>query len=87
MTEGKFNKLTNLSHLLATATDIVVTNIVKVGFLVLTLDGVTLSVNDSILSNNAEFGGIGFNDLELDCSHTTTDKESVALPDRSVSLD
>ena len=42
MPERKLDQLTNLRHLLAAATDVVVANVAKVCLLVLTLDGVAL---------------------------------------------
>ena len=42
MTKGEFNKLTNLSHLLAATTDVIISDIVEVRFLILALDGIAL---------------------------------------------
>ncbi len=42
MTERKFNKFTNLCHLLAATTDIIVSDIAEVRFLILALDSIAL---------------------------------------------
>lgn len=36
---------------------------------------------------NTVVSGVGFDDLKLDCSHTTTHKEKIALADGSVGLE
>jgi hypothetical protein len=41
-------------------------------------------VDDSVLSNYTEFGGVGFDDFELDGTHAATDEEGIAFADRSV---
>ena len=74
-----------MSHLLAATSNVIITDIVEVGFLVFTLDGITLSVDDGVLGDDTELGRVGLNDLELDCSHTTANEESVALSDGAVS--
>jgi len=38
----------------------------------------------SVLSDNTVLSRVGLNDLELDGTHTTSNKESVTLPHRSV---
>jgi hypothetical protein len=60
MPEWQFNQFSNLGHLLATATDIVVTNVGQVALLVFALNWVTLGVDDSVGGDDAVFGGIGF---------------------------
>ena len=42
MAKGKLDKFTNLSHLLAAATDVVVSDFIQAGFFLLALNGVTL---------------------------------------------
>jgi hypothetical protein len=42
MKQGELNKLADLHHLFATATDIIVSNIGQVGFFIFTLDRIAL---------------------------------------------
>jgi hypothetical protein len=84
MAKWKFNKLTNLSHLLAAATDIVISDIVEVTLLVLTLDRLALTVDNSVLCNNAVLWRVDFDDLELNLTHTSTHGEEIALTHWSV---
>ena len=51
MTERQLDHLTNLSHLLAATSNVIITNVVQVSFLIFTLDGITLTVDDSVLGN------------------------------------
>lgn len=51
----QLDKLSDLGHLLPATSNVVVTDVGEVVLLVLSLDGVTLSVDDSILGNDAEF--------------------------------
>ena len=47
-------------------------------------------MDDSILCNDTELGGISLDNLELDCPHTATDEECVAFahgPIRWVHID
>ena len=100
MAERQLDELTNLSHLLTTATNIVVTDLVQVGLLILALNRIALCndvnvnsmdvsdiltcMDDGILRNYTEFGGVGLNDLELNSSHAPSDKESITLAHRTV---
>jgi hypothetical protein len=84
MPQGQLNKLTNLSHLLPAATDIVVANLVKVALLVLTLYRLTFAVDDGILGNDAELRRVHLNNLELNLPHTTASCEGIALANRPV---
>lgn len=42
MTEGEFDEFTDLRHLLAASSDVVVSDVGKVALLILTLDGLSL---------------------------------------------
>ena len=42
MAEGEFDEFTNLSQLLTAATNVVIADIVEIGFFVFTLDRITL---------------------------------------------
>ena len=84
MPERQLDKLANLCHLLAAATNVIVPNLVEVAFLVLALDRLALAVDDGILCDDTELWGIHLYDLELDLSHTSTGGKCVALSYRSV---
>jgi len=86
MSQRQLDKLTDLGHLLANTTNVVVADLVEVTLLVLALDGLTFAVDDSVLCDNAKLWGIHLDNLELDLSHTATDCEEVALADGSVCL-
>jgi hypothetical protein len=86
MAKRKFNKLTNLSHLFAATTDIVVSNIVEITLLVLALDRLALAVDHSVLGNDAVLWRVHLDDLELNLTHTSAHSEEIALSDWSVGL-
>lgn len=44
-------------------------------------------MNNGILGYYTELCGVGFDDLEFDGAHTTTDEESVTLPHGSICCD
>jgi hypothetical protein len=50
------------------------------------LDGLTLAVNNCVLSNNAILWGIDLHNLKFNLSHTTSYCEQVTLSDWSVGL-
>mmetsp|Transcript_4701 Transcript_4701/g.7322 ORF Transcript_4701/g.7322 Transcript_4701/m.7322 type:complete len:212 (+) Transcript_4701:1611-2246(+) len=85
MTKRQLNHFTDLCHLFAASTDIVVTDIVHLLF-ILALDGVSLAMNDGIGRNNAVGTGICFDDFELHRMHGGSDQEQVALLDGTVRL-
>jgi hypothetical protein len=84
MSERKLDKLTDLGHLLAAATNIIVSNLVQVALFVLTLYRLAFAVDNCVLGNNAELWGIYLDNLELYLSHATASCEGVALSDGSV---
>jgi hypothetical protein len=86
VTKRKFNEFTDLSHLLAATSNVIVADVGQVGLFVLALDGITLDVYDGILSDNTVLGRVCLHHLELDRTHGSTNKEGVALADRAVSL-
>lgn len=63
MTKGELDQLADLSHLLAASTNIVIADIGKIALLVLSLDQLALGVDDCILCDDTEFGGISFHYL------------------------
>lgn len=84
VTQGKLHHFADLSHLLAAATNVVVTNLVEVVLFFVTLNGVTLAVDDGILGDDTILWGVDFDNLELHLSHATTNNEEVALSQRAV---
>jgi hypothetical protein len=123
VTERELDQLADLGHLLAASSNVIVSDVSKVGLLILALDRLALAVNHSVLGHlgikemkkdncqpqcmrfnrmkvmlfwrikreestyDTVVGGVGFDDLELDRSHTTTDEEEIALADGSVGLE
>mmetsp|Transcript_4607 Transcript_4607/g.6397 ORF Transcript_4607/g.6397 Transcript_4607/m.6397 type:complete len:223 (+) Transcript_4607:1885-2553(+) len=85
MTKWKLDHFTDLCHLLAAATNIIVTNIVHFLF-VLTFHWITFAVDDSVGGHDTVRSGIGLNDLELNGMHCRSDEEQVTLLDRTVGL-
>jgi hypothetical protein len=77
---------TDLSHLLATATNVVITDLVEVILLLIALEGLTLAVNHRILGHNAILWGIDLDNLELNLPHATTDGEEITLSHWPVGL-
>jgi hypothetical protein len=86
MTERQLDQFTNLSHLLAASTNIIIANLVEVSLLVLSLDGLTLAVNNCVLGNNAVLRRVNLHNLKFDLSHTTSYCEQVTLSDWPVGL-
>jgi len=43
-------------------------------------------IDHSILGDYTIFSGVGFSNLEFDCSHSTTDEEGITLADWSISF-
>lgn len=60
MPERQLNEFSNLGHLLATATDIIVANVGQIALFLFALNWVTLGVDDSVGGDDAVFSGIGF---------------------------
>jgi hypothetical protein len=75
-----------LGHLLSASSNIFVTDLIQVSFLVFTLDGLALAMDDCILGNDAILRRVDLHDFEFHLPHATTDCEEVALSDRSVGL-
>jgi hypothetical protein len=87
MSQRKLDQLPNLSHLLPASSDIVVTDLVQVSFLVLTVQWLALAVNDGVLRHNAVVRRIQLYNLELHLSHTTAHCEEIAHPYWAVGLE
>eukprot|EP00760_Papus_ankaliazontas_P010164 PhM_4_TR14214/c0_g1_i1/m.15161 len=86
VTDRELNHLTNLSELLAAATDVVVANFVEL-LLVLALDGVAFTVDHCVGGNDAVRRGVHFDDFELNGTHASTHQERIALADWTVVVD
>lgn len=85
MPQGQLNHLTNLSELLAHATNIVIANIL--GFLfVITVDRITLVEECSLGGDDTVLGRVHVDNLELDGAESTTYNEGVALFDGAVAV-
>lgn len=84
MSQRKFHHLSDLSHLFPASSDIIVTNIGKVCLFVLSLDGITLGVDDGILCNYTVLCRIGLDYLELDSASSTSSNEGIAFSHRAV---
>ncbi|TFB02298.1 hypothetical protein CCMA1212_006004 [Trichoderma ghanense] len=84
MAEGKLDHFSDLSHLLAASTNVVIADLVQVVLLLVALNGLALTVDDGVLGDDAVFRGIYLDDLEFHLSHATTDNEQVSLLHRSV---
>jgi hypothetical protein len=82
--ERQLNQFTDLSHLFPAATNIIVANLVQVALLILSLDGLTLAVNNRVLCNDTVLWGIDFHHLEFNLSHTTSDGKCITDPQRTV---
>jgi hypothetical protein len=84
MTQRQLDQFTDLSHLLAATTNIVITDLVEVALLILSLDWLTLAVNNCVLGNNAVLWRVDLHNLKFDLSHTTSYCEQVTLAHWSV---
>jgi len=84
MSQRQFDQLANLGHLLSAATNVIVADFVEVALLIFTLNGLAFAVDDGVLGDDTELGGVDFNHFELDLSHTATCGECVALTHRSI---
>jgi len=72
--------------LLADAADVVVAHLVEQGLLFLSLDGISLAVNNRVRSHDAEGFRVRLDDLELDGAHAAANHEDVSLADRTICL-
>jgi hypothetical protein len=84
MAKRKLDHFSDLSHLLAASTNVVIADLVQVVLLLFSLDRLALAMNNGILSHDTIFRGIHLYNLEFNLSHTTTYDEQVSLLDWSV---
>jgi len=83
MPQGQFNHFTNLCHLLAATSHIIVSHIVHL-FLVFALDGISLAMNHRVGGDDTVGTGVGFNHLEFDGMHSLTYQKQITLLDGPV---
>lgn len=86
MTKRQLDQLTDLSHLLAATTNVVIANLVKVTLLILALNGLALAVDDCVLGNDAILRGVDLDNLKFNLTHTTTYGKQVTLANWAVGL-
>lgn len=87
MTKGKFDEFADLSHLLTSPANIVITDIGQVVLLVLASDGFAFGEDFSIRTDDTERTGFTLDDLELHSPHPTTGQEEISLLDGAVSIE
>mmetsp|Transcript_14740 Transcript_14740/g.30439 ORF Transcript_14740/g.30439 Transcript_14740/m.30439 type:complete len:332 (-) Transcript_14740:364-1359(-) len=85
MAKRELDHFTDLRHLFPASTDVVVTDVVHL-FFVLALYRVSLAVDDGVWSNDAIGAGIRFHDFEFHRMHSGSDQKQVSLFDRTVGL-
>jgi hypothetical protein len=85
VTEGELDHLTNLSHLLTAATDIVVADTIEL-FLILSLNGLSLVEKHGVGRDNAVFAGVNLDHLELNSLEATAYKEGISLTNGTVAV-
>ena len=86
MSEWKLHKLPNLCHLFPASTNIIVSNLIQISLLILSLNRLTLAVDDGILCHDAILRWVNLHHLEFYLSHTTTHRKEVTLSDGTVSF-
>jgi hypothetical protein len=85
VSERQLDHLPNSCHLFPAASDIIIANVVEL-LLVLSVDGLSLSVKHGGGCDNTELLGFGGNDFELYGFEVAADDEEVALLDGSVGV-
>mmetsp|Transcript_536 Transcript_536/g.849 ORF Transcript_536/g.849 Transcript_536/m.849 type:complete len:322 (-) Transcript_536:300-1265(-) len=83
--QGKLDHLTDLGHLLAAATDVVVADLFSLVF-VISVDGLALVEERSGGRHDTELARLDVDDLELDGAEGTSDEEGVVLLDGAVAV-
>jgi hypothetical protein len=83
--EWKFDHFPDLSHLLATATNVIITYVVEFLF-IFSLDWFAFGVEDSLGANNADFSWFSSNNLEFDSFEIASDNEVVSFFDWSIGV-
>jgi len=86
MSQGQLNHLTNQRKLLGTATNVFIAHVVQIGLFVFSLDGITLTMDDCVWSNDAIRGWVGVDNFEFNSTHSTTSQKEISFPNRSVCL-
>ena len=85
MSQRKLDHLTNLGHLLAAATDIIVTNFFGV-ILIVSIDRFPLVKKGGGGCYNTILAGVNVDNLELYRPETTSDDEGITLLDWAVAV-
>mmetsp|Transcript_62640 Transcript_62640/g.175079 ORF Transcript_62640/g.175079 Transcript_62640/m.175079 type:complete len:229 (+) Transcript_62640:1885-2571(+) len=85
MAQRELDHLSDLGHLLSTATNVIVTYVVHL-LLVLTFDGVTLAMDDGVGRHDHELAGVHADNLELNRPEAAAHQEEIALAGRPVGL-
>ena len=85
MSERKLDHFSDGCHLLSTASNIVVADIVEF-FLVFSIDGLSFSIEHGVGCNDTEFLGFSGDNLELDGLEVAPDDEKVSLFDGAVGV-
>ncbi len=85
MPERKLNHFSNSSHLLPAAPNIVISHIIK-SLLFLPVYGLSLGIEHSVGSNDAELFGLRGDNFELDRLEAAADDEEVSLFDGAVGV-
>src|SRR2546421_13115376 len=79
MPHRQLHQLSDLSHLLLAATNVIVANLIKNVLGILALKWLAFIVNNRILSDYTVLWFFDLNDFELDLPHSTTTCENVTL--------
>lgn len=84
MSQWQLYQFSDLCHLLPASTNIVVSNLIQVPFLIFTIEGLAFAVYNGILSNDTMVGWIKLNDFKLNLPHTTPNCKKITHTHRSV---
>ena len=85
MSEGKLDHLSDGSHLLSASTNIIISNVIKL-FFILAIDGLSLSIEHGVGCNDSVFFGFSCHNFELYGLEVASDEEKVAFLDGAVSI-
>ena len=85
MSEGQLNHLSDLGHLLAAASNIVVSDTIG-SFFVFSADGLTFVEQGGVGADDTVLRRVNLDNLELNGLESTSDNESVVLLDGTVAV-
>ena len=86
MAKRQFDHFLNLSQLLTNTTNVVISDIIDVLFLLFALDRSSFAVDNSVGSNDTNGRGIAIDNLEFNGSHRSSDAEHISLVNWTVSF-